>query len=167
MSWEAIIGFIFFALISSLFNKGKKETTPRKTINPSRTNDPTRTNNPPRPQSTTTAKPKVQPRRPSGLEDMLRELQRNMGEAFEQYSPKEQEPIKEEIVEKMEPVKSVVQQESSISSKGKVDTPITVGGIGRKSTGPKLDLDRKAVLQGIIMSEVLGKPKSLRGREIK
>ncbi|WP_026476299.1 hypothetical protein [Alkaliphilus transvaalensis] len=180
MSFEAIIGFIVIAVISSLFNKSKEQNTAKR--NETQRNDvPNRNEAPQRPASPqhpkTAPKPQPRPKRTvTGLEDMLRELQKNMRDTFEQYETKQEETITEisttETVRtenkplKQESKGTVVKQREKVKQDENIPSVISGGEIGRMKVS-KVKFNRQSVIQGIIMSEVLGKPKSLRGREIR
>jgi len=193
MSWESILGFIAIAVISSLFNKGKNQTTQRRTSNDPRSLNPSRpmetpSNNTPRPsmeRRTTVQRPAVNrttvqtnkpvsqqtPKRQSptgGLEEMIRELQKNMGDVFNQSTAREEvqqgndtKAVEKEVIEETNRnITSPVEVEAA-SKKSTVVSPILKNEIGRENIG-KVKFDRRSILQGVIMSEVLDKPKSLK-----
>ncbi|MBM7614650.1 hypothetical protein [Alkaliphilus hydrothermalis] len=176
MSWESIIGFIAIALISSIFNKGKNQTTQRRTSNDRRSPNPSRPMEAPNNNS---SRPTVGGDRPVsqqspkkssktvGLEEMIRELQKNMGDVFNQSTAREEiqqekatKAVEEEKIKKrIKDVKSL-KEVVSVSNQSTV-SPILENEIGRGNVG-KVKFNRHSILQGLIMSEVLEKPKSLR-----
>ncbi|ABR49176.1 hypothetical protein Amet_3036 [Alkaliphilus metalliredigens QYMF] len=170
MSFEAILGFIAIAVISSFFNKSKEAKTRRTGPSQGQSRPNTRP-----------AQSKPQPatrqgqRRPStgptgGLGDLFRDFQKDLNEVFgeatrtggtarksQQYSQMEEEsPEKQpEIVEKSK----ILKTERTVKTK-KSDTRKDVIQAGEISAQDLISIDQKSILQGVIMSEVLGKPKA-------
>ncbi len=172
MRWESIIGFIFIALISSFFNKDKNKTTTRSPEDEARPHgDLTASQTKPTSQQSRTIKrqePKNR-RTTAGLDEMLRELNHDINDVFNQKKSKKPKPVesypanKEDVAKIKQESPDVVRRKVS-SYQEKNQSPIYKDEKKKTPSICGLDMDRKAVIQGIIMSEVLGKPKSMRNR---
>ena len=178
MNFQSIIGFIFFIIITSLFNKGKQQQGQNRRRTQPMHRDP----------STSTATPRYQQNsKPSGgnrLEDMLREMKSDVrgvfGELQGHNTPKA--PLKEAVIE--EPVEDhretwdgeyyyheeteEVEESKALTNKSDMTTYDEDEGSFEEEGPPKkrnsLKLTQNSLVQGIIMSEILDKPKSLRSR---
>lgn len=154
MSWEGILGFIIIAVVSSFFNKNKQQgnnKSPRPTASASDQGRALPRTGPARTE-------KQRPKRPGHLmEEVIREIQRGM---MPEISEKQVNPVQAEVDTIEEPSTPLeVYQEPLIdeTEKATANHPLN-----KSHPMANLRFDNQGVLQGIIMSEILGKPKSLR-----
>lgn len=146
MSWESILGFLFFIVISSLFNKGKDKNTKRQRN--------VQTKN-------TTSKRKTM------LEDVLKEFKSDIDTIFgddKQKSENVQKPSRSESTRTDSQKKTIAPKvrEDVKAELAYVKDSVYSGEIGSGEGSYKIHFDRKSVIQGIIMAEILDKPISLR-----
>ncbi|SCX94048.1 hypothetical protein [Alkaliphilus peptidifermentans] len=169
MNWGSIVAFIVIAILSSVFNKNKQprqreERTHQPINNPERQAQPSRTT------VQKTAK------KSTGLEDMLKEFQKDISTVFGEYQQQDEpnEAIdntvqaeisrQEEEIETLEATKYTT--EDSVAK-----PPLKTGSIYKKEIEYKnqditLSFSQSSLVEGIIMSEILGKPKSMQKRRI-
>ncbi|MCC5910340.1 MAG: hypothetical protein JJT76_07880 [Clostridiaceae bacterium] len=167
---ESIIIFVIFAIVSSLFSKDKKGKGPTKRTPPQH---PSQTQQPPRLQKTTT-------RNAGRFGDLLKDLKGDFEEVFkegqqtqQQQQQTQQTPsthqqyneyenqygyVEEEHIEKTYETDKPKTQEKKDTVKGS----IYEGEIGGEMHPGKLSFDQQSLVKGIIMAEVLGKPKSMK-----
>lgn len=157
MDFGSIIGFIAIIVISSLLNKDKKGTKPQ--VQPNKPNPAQRTVK----EISNTGKTRGKTFS-GGLEDLFSELKvefdKNFGDTQKKQSSStsQQNTINEDDL-KRENVREVL----NTTLKG--DSKDYIGEIYSREIGKEeksLEFNRKSIIQGIIMSEVLEKPKSLR-----
>lgn len=157
MDFRTILAFIIIAFISSLFNKNKTPTKPTVKTDESVPREP-----PPIMKVPDIGKNKEK-KFPGGFEDLFREVRLELDKAFreaqkEQTSLTEQDAIEEDDTkteQKIHPPKVTPARDIK-----RVTGSVYEGEIGKEETYIKFD--KKSVIQGVIMSEVLQKPKSLR-----
>ncbi|KAB3533257.1 hypothetical protein [Alkaliphilus serpentinus] len=171
MNWGSILVFIAIGIISSIMNKSKEQ---QRRARSSQGN-----NTAPRPQvkpqpTMQQAKPK---RAPGGLEDLLKEFQRDIstvfGELQQDNKPKDKQVIRTIESKEMELRRSKEEDKTLEATKYTIEDPVASepesissiykNEIGRKGKTP-LNLNKKSIMNGIIMAEVLGKPKALQNR---
>lgn len=181
MSIESIIGFVVIALLSSLFkDKGKQQPKSRMA--------PTVPPKGDRPDGPRTA-PKEVKRSRNLLEEMLQEFQREPGRFSGERRGDLSQPNRKPGTSKGEKQPKVMSMPESetVVERGTQDTDLydseTIEAIetseipemsagketvGAPSSGQEralpMHLTRQSILNGIIMSEILGKPKGLRNR---
>jgi len=158
MDFRSIIGFIAIMVISSLFNKDKKAVKP--TIQPSKTT----------PSGRPAAKvPNSNKNRRTtftgGLEDLFGELKGEFYKTFEDNGKKQSYSDSQQNTVNIDNVKTNqdVQKDSynSFKDSSKLDRDsVYEREIGKEEI--PIEFNRKSIIQGVIMSEILQKPKSLR-----
>ena len=157
MDFGSIIGFIAIIFISSLFNKDKKATKPQ--VQPNKPNpvqrDVKKVSN-----TSETRRKTVS----GGLEDLFKELKvefdKNFGDTEKRQSPStsQQNIINEDDLK-------IENRIEALNTTFKDDSKDYKGDIYDKEIGKEeipIEFNRKSIIQGVIMSEVLQKPKSLR-----
>lgn len=156
MDFGAIIGFIAIAIISSLFNKDKKSIKP--TVRPNR------------PISSETPVKRVDPNQnrrknfSGGLEDLFKEIKVEFDKTFrdtqkeQSYSSIQENIVKENSSEKGN--RGRLSKNTLRDDTKKAKNSVYEGEIGKEEI--PIEFNRKSIIQGVIMSEILQKPKSLR-----
>ncbi|MCK9268404.1 MAG: hypothetical protein M0P14_06820 [Alkaliphilus sp.] len=157
MDFRTILAFIIIAFISSLFNKNKTPTKP--TV---KTDEPV-----PREPAPLRKVPDIGKNKDKkffgGFEDLFKEVKLELDKALReaqkgQASLTEQGATEEDdtkIEQKIHPLKGTPARDIK-----RVTGSVYEGEIGREERYIKFD--KKSVVRGVIMSEVLQKPKSLR-----
>ncbi|MDI9475477.1 MAG: hypothetical protein ACOX0L_04360 [Natronincolaceae bacterium] len=152
MNFRTILAFIIIAFVSSLLNKNKTPTKPTTEANRPVPREPLPVD---RPSGTTENKRKGFS---GGLEGLFEEIKAEFERA--------QRGIQKEQVHS--PAEKTIKEENGAKVKQKTHTSKDIrrvagsvyeGEIGKEEI--RVRFDKKSVLQGIIMSEVLQKPKSL------
>lgn len=156
MDFRTILAFIAIAFISSLLNKNKTSTKPTvKTDRP----EPLKPQSVDRTPDTTETKRKGFT---NGLEGLFEEIKAEF-ERAQKGVQKEQIHPPEEIAEGKTGArvkqKAHTPRDTSTKDVKKVAGSVYEGEIGKEET--YIRFNKKSILQGIIMSEVLQKPKSL------
>ena len=156
MNFRTILAFIIIAFISSLLNKNKTSAKPTvKTDRPE----------PPKPPSTD--------RIPGTTESKQRSFPGGLGELFEEIKAEFERTQRGIQKEQVQPPEENTEKRNGATAKQRAHTPrdtsrrdvkkvagsVYEGEIGKEET--HIRFDKKSILQGIIMSEVLQKPKSL------
>jgi len=170
MNWGSILVFLAIGIISSIFNKSKEQQRRGKSTQVRGATTK------PQPSTTQQAKPR---RTSGGLEDMLREFQRDINTVFGDLQPSnnsnEEKPIKN--IEPVETELEVYEENYETVAEANYTTedyttedytakvPEIKGKVYENEIGaeskPSLSFNNKSLVEGIIMAEVLGKPKSL------
>lgn len=163
MDFGAIISFIAIILISSLFNKDKKTA---KTSRTSRTfKAPVQPNRSNLPNGTAKQGPNVNRRSLSGgLEDLFKELRTEFDKTFSDNESNQHTYTLEEEASSIK-MENDYKEEDTKERKSKDTSEIYknsvyAGEIGKNEVS--IEFNRKSIIQGVIMSEILQKPKSLR-----
>lgn len=163
MDFGAIISFIAIILISSLFNKDKKTAKTSRTsrtftapVHPNRSNLPNRT-----------AKQDTNVNRKSlsgGLEDLFKELRTEFEKTFSDNESNQHTYTLEEEASSIKMENNYEEKKTKV--KNLKDTSeiyknsVYAGEIGKNEI--PIEFNRESIIQGVIMSEILQKPKSLR-----
>lgn len=161
MDFRTILAFVIIAFIGSLFNKNKTPAKP--TV---KTDEPVSRDPEPLKKIPDIGKNKEK-KFFGGFEDLFREVKLELDRALRE-AQKGQAPLMEQAMEqgateeedtkieqKIRPLK-----DTSARDIKKVVGSVYEGEIGREERYIKFD--KKSVIRGVIMSEVLQKPKSLR-----
>ncbi|KAB3535350.1 hypothetical protein F8154_06690 [Alkaliphilus pronyensis] len=172
MNFESIIIFVIIGILSSIFNKSKQQQRrkPRQQqntrLNP--TKEPTRSNS-------TTVKKHL------GLEDMLKDLHKDINTVFGEYKDTQEAKktvkakktkvvnearIQPELETYEEDTRSLKETKYTVED-SVANPPNEIGSVYEKEIGdPQIDLslNESSLVKGIIMSEILGKPKSMQNR---
>lgn len=157
MDIRTIIGFLVIVFISSLFNKNKNTAKPTtKSSEPMPSQIPKK-----KPSSHNETRTKSFS---GGLEDLFKEIKAEYDKGFaniqkqEKYYPPE-EDITEKHIDKID--QRVQDSKNTLKNKvKKVKGSVYEREIGKEQVS--IDFNKESVIQGIIMSEILQKPKSLR-----
>jgi hypothetical protein len=156
MQIESILIFIAFIVISSLFNRKKQAQQQR---NRQESQKPTESRQA-RPQQTA---PRPAPRKRT-LQDVFREMQQELERDFRPAEPDrslaEQKAKAERIRrdQQTEPVKQAMPPGPTREQKPK--SPVYAGEIKDQPVQVGFQMTEESILNGIIFSEVIGKPKS-------
>ncbi|AOY77557.1 hypothetical protein [Clostridium formicaceticum] len=158
---ESIIIFIIFAIISSLFGKNKKN------------------NKPPVPRETNGESETPTINHKGRLGELFKELKGDFETVFKENTAStemaEEEPVyetpyeyenyyEEDMQDKDLKTKQVLEQRQPMreTRESLQEKTIYENEIQEKPVNQGISFDEKALLQGIIMSEILGKPKALK-----
>jgi len=158
MDFGSIVGFLAILFISSLFNKAKNTANP-----PAR---PNRSPVPMRPTAKTSDANKNRRTTFTGsLEDLFSELKGEFEKNFGDTDKRQPEQYLQQ--DNTSENDSVLKQNPEKPSyrRLKDDTILDKSSVYAEEIGQEkisIEFDRKSIVQGIIMSEVLQKPKSLR-----
>lgn len=165
MDFGSIVGFLMIAGISYLFNNAKNSST--ENSKPNRTQTTTREENNTRKNTTTKMR--------TSLEDVFKDLSKEFNTNLGENSKKQPENTSKKVVNteiktdsyrNKKPIKSSENKKNSDSKKGlrfntKENTDsVYSGAIGEDEK--LIEFNKKSIVQGVIMSEILQKPKSLR-----
>lgn len=161
MDIRAILAFIAIAFISSLFNKNKTGAKPSDTTNRSA---------PGKPVSTGKTATTTQTRRKSlssGLEDLFREMRTEFeknfggGQKGQAHSTIDNKTEKEKDVRTDQNIqKPHISNNTTIEDSKRIAGTVYEGEIGKEAVN--IEFNKKSIVQAVIMSEILQKPKSLR-----
>ena len=164
MDFTSLLGFIVIAVISSLFNKKDNTTKRRKKANTTmRPKAPTTSG-----ESVTSMSEKGNGRKRTfsgSLEDLFSELKleldKNLNETKvkQSYYDPDQDVVTKDNIEVEREEKKDWHDNPMDDHKLNKDT-VYHGEIGKNET--PIEFNRKSIVQGVIMSEILKKPKSLR-----
>ncbi len=158
MDFRTILAFVIIAFIGSLFNKNKTPAKP--TV---KTDEPVSRDPEPLKKIPDIGKNKEK-KFFGGFEDLFREVKLELDRALREAQKGQTPPTMEQgateeedtkIEQKIRPLK-----DTSARDIKKVVGSVYEGEIGREERYIKFD--KKSVIRGVIMSEVLQKPKSLR-----
>ena len=157
MDFGSIIGFLAIAFISSLFNKDKNAKKPQ--VQRSKT---TTAGNP------ATKPPNVtKPRMPAftgRLEDLFNDFRGEIDKTLRDNDKTQSYLAPNQDIANSDNIELKQKENKSMSSRlidnSMVRDSISDGEIGKEEI--LIEFDKKSIVQGIIMSEILQKPKSLR-----
>ena len=163
---ESIIIFAIIAIISALFNKDKKQPEKQK---------PSKQQMPSFGQQTVPekSKPVPQKQRPAAksLEDFANEIFGQLNEKVEQAKPQQQKPQQTRqsqtvpVTPTVETARQVAIEQAKIAERRSERPPLGDRPLTKKLSTESISYapnSRKDLVQGLIMSEILGPPKAKR-----
>lgn len=172
MNWGSILVFIVIALVSSIFNKNKEQQRRARNSQDSNPGPPPAVGQSHQPVVKTSQQPK--PRSgPMGLEDMLKEFQRDISTVFGSPQPTAETPVEtikptEVELERYQEDDSTLKETTYTTEDDVAREPEAVGSIYEKEIGrrpePSFSFNKNSLMNSVVMAEILGKPKSLQKR---
>lgn len=164
MDFRAVLAFIGIAFISSLFNKNRAGSKPVEDTRQPIENRPM----PPSQAPVTPRKPSMDQEEkrglPRGLDDLFREMKR---EFKKHYLGDEKEGPSPPVEEAREPKRDMGTGQGGqpasippIRASKKIRPTVYEGEIGKEEID--IDFNKRSLIQGVIMAEILQKPKALR-----
>lgn len=158
MDFRTILTFIVIAFLSSLFNKNKTPTKPRVD-----TGKPTSQDSP---SSGKASGPDENKRKKisGGLEELFKEMKSEFEKTLKEPQEKKQTHFPMEQDTKGEDNTVVERDSRSLGGALKRDIRKAAGSVYEGEIGKEayIKFNRKSIIQGVIMSEILQKPKSLK-----
>ena len=160
---EGLIIAIILGIITSLFNRGKKEETKK----PTKPMQMPPFSNPPAPRQQKEVRPTQQQNRPKSLEDFANEVFGQLGEKskpvvqkVETVQPKQ---VEKPIERQTQPVvEQTTRSQSTNANRVLTERPIVQKLKQQSEALQVVPSNQRELMQAIVMSEILGPPKAKR-----